>query len=327
MKRIAFLSLVTIFIVTWSCNRNSQNEETKPVEQEPQVSGLTNSETLSSGFQLLETNCFSCHSPDAGHDSRVAPPMMAIKKHYVTEGTSQEEFTNDLVAFIQDPRAENTRLKHAVEKFGVMPKMDFDQNQLKAIAAYIYHAEFEKPGWYKQHYAQEKKKHMQHQADESFLEKGRKLAMQTKGILGKNLLAALKEQGPEGAVEFCSTRAISLTDSMALALNAGIKRVSDNNRNPVNSPTSEELAYIQQAKIQLLEEGKIDPVMQEKDGRMLGYYPIITNQMCLQCHGKKGIDINSETQELLDKLYPLDKATGYDENQLRGIWVVEMDKG
>ena len=282
---------------------------------------------LSTGFQLLETNCFSCHSPDAGHNSRVAPPMMAIKKHYVQESTSLEEFTNDLVAFINNPQAENTRLKHAVEKFGVMPKMDFDQNQLEAIAAYIYQAEFEKPGWYKQHYAQEKKKHMKHQGDESYLEKGRKLAMQTKGTLGKNLLAALNEKGTAGAVEFCSTRAIPLTDSVAQSLNARIKRVSDNNRNPDNAASSEELAYIAQAKEQLANKDKIDPVMQEKDGRMVGYYPIVTNQMCLQCHGKKGKDIAQETQELIDNLYPDDKATGYDENQLRGIWVVEMDKG
>lgn len=326
MKKYLILGGLVAIVGIWSCNRPSTStvdEET--TSEAPAESGESEAE-LSAGFQLLETNCFSCHSPDAGHEQRVAPPMMAIKKHYVKEGTSLEDFTKELTTFINDPRVENTRLKHAVEKFGVMPKMDFDQKQLEAIAAYIYQAEFEKPGWYKQHYASERKKNMRHKGDESYLEKGRKLAMQTKGTLGKNLLAALNQKGAAGAVDFCSTRAIPLTDSMAIALNASIKRVSDNNRNPDNTASPEELAYIALAKKQLAEKGEITPVMQEKDGRMVGYYPIITNQMCLQCHGEKGKDINAETQALLDRLYPEDKATGYHENELRGIWVVEMDR-
>ena len=52
----------------------------------------------------------------------------------------------------------------------------------------------------------------------------------------------------------------------------------------------------------------------------------MTNAMCLQCHGVPGVEINDGTLEQIQRLYPDDKAVGYSANQLRGIWVIEMDK-
>jgi hypothetical protein len=48
--------------------------------------------------------------------------------------------------------------------------------------------------------------------------------------------------------------------------------------------------------------------------------------MCLQCHGKPGTDLSETTIAKLSQLYPNDKATGYGINELRGIWIVEMNK-
>ena len=59
---------------------------------------------------------------------------------------------------------------------------------------------------------------------------------------------------------------------------------------------------------------------------MIGYYPIVTKAMCLQCHGKKDINISSTTYATIRKLYPSDKAIGYGENELRGLWAIEMVK-
>jgi hypothetical protein len=58
---------------------------------------------------------------------------------------------------------------------------------------------------------------------------------------------------------------------------------------------------------------------------MIVYYPILTNAMCLQCHGKPEEDIKPSTLSKLHMLYPQDKGVGYEENELRGIWVVEME--
>jgi len=59
---------------------------------------------------------------------------------------------------------------------------------------------------------------------------------------------------------------------------------------------------------------------------VIGYYPIVTNKMCMQCHGNPEMDIDTKTFEIIKKRYPDDKAIGYTINELRGIWVIEMEK-
>ncbi len=159
-----------------------------------------------------------------------------------------------------------------------------------------------------------------------YVEAGQNLALSTKSALGKNLITALSEKGAAGAVEFCNTRAIPITDSMSTALNAKIKRVSDKPRNAANNANEDELAYIAAWKSAQAKGEKHPPMMQEKNGKMLGYYPIVANQMCLQCHGKPNVDIDIETLDVINKLYPEDKAVGYSDLDLRGIFVVEMNK-
>ncbi|WP_353849860.1 hypothetical protein [Hydrotalea sp.] len=46
----------------------------------------------------------------------------------------------------------------------------------------------------------------------------------------------------------------------------------------------------------------------------------------MQCHGKKGTDINANTLKEINQLYPNDKATGYAINEIRGLLVVTMNK-
>ena len=113
---------------------------------------------------------------------------------------------------------------------------------------------------------------------------------------------------------------------MATVFNATIKRVSDQPRNSSNQATPTELNYIRIMKDSLNRGVQPSPVIYELEGKVLGYYPILTNAMCLQCHGKPGIDIMPKTSSMLATLYPNDQATGYDINQLRGIWVVTMEK-
>lgn len=280
---------------------------------------------LAQGFQLLESNCFSCHSPNATLDNRIAPPMVGVKTHYLGDGVSRERFVADMLAFLNNPTEANSKMPGAVQRFGLMPKMSFTEAQITAIANYLYVTELEKPGWFDAHYEAERKKYLA-TADTSLtpLEKGQKLAMQTKGVLGKNLLNAINVKGTEGALEFCATRAIPLTDSMAVALKASIKRVSDKNRNPANAANETEAAYIAEAKALLKKGEKPKPRLQEIGGKQVGYYPIMTDKMCLQCHGQPNQEILPRTLERIAKRYPTDKATGYSVDEVRGIWVVEM---
>ncbi len=153
-----------------------------------------------------------------------------------------------------------------------------------------------------------------------------KYALETKGVLGKNLMNAINTQGTEKAIEFCSTKAIVLTDSMGTAFNATLKRVSDKPRNPLNMANDKETAFINELKQKISKGEKMTPKFSESDGEITGYFPIETNAMCLQCHGSKDLDIKPNVLKKIVQLYPKDLATGYKENEIRGIFVVTQNK-
>ena len=83
--------------------------------------------------------------------------------------------------------------------------------------------------------------------------------------------------------------------------------------------------YLDQFLPKLASGEEIVPFTTEKEEHVFGYYPIVTNDMCLKCHGDIG-EIDEAAHSKIQLLYPEDKATGYSTNQLRGIWVVKMMK-
>lgn len=155
---------------------------------------------------------------------------------------------------------------------------------------------------------------------------GLKAAMQTKGALGGELMKAMEAGGPENAVAFCNTRALPITEEMSSKLGMDVSRVSDQPRNPVNAANDEELAVIAAFKDALARGQQPVPAVREHQESVIGYYPIVTNEMCLKCHGTEGKDISPATQTAIDARYPDDQATGYGEKELRGLFVVNMQR-
>ena len=154
---------------------------------------------------------------------------------------------------------------------------------------------------------------------------GLKYAMTTKAQLGKNLMGTIQNKGTEEAVAFCNIRAFPLVDSMAVIQKATIKRVSDKPRNSNNTASMNEMSHITTFKNDLASGKKMKPIIESINNDSIQfYYPIITNKMCLQCHGEPNKDIKPAVLKKITDLYPTDKAIGYSENQVRGIWSVTM---
>jgi hypothetical protein len=62
-------------------------------------------------------------------------------------------------------------------------------------------------------------------------------------------------------------------------------------------------------------------VITHADGSRDFLAPIVLgNPLCLQCHGTPGKDIGPETLAAIKKIYPEDKAIGYQLGDLRGLW-------
>ena len=144
-------------------------------------------------------------------------------------------------------------------------------------------------------------------------------ATETKKLLMKNVGEQMQKGGPESALEFCNIEAMPLTQSMSEKHGLEISRVSDKMRNPKNVANAEELKLIEQYKKQLLAGELLKPVRTETHY----YEPLVTNVMCLQCHGEPGKNIKPNVSAKIAELYPGDLAMGYKENEVRGLIVIK----
>lgn len=160
--------------------------------------------------------------------------------------------------------------------------------------------------------------------DSLLLEKGKMYAQTTQKVLGENLMFQLQQNGAVAALEFCNEKAYPLTDSMAIVHHAKIKRVSDKPRNTNNLANENELEYIEFFKSKIHNNESYEPILTNENGITDFYSPIVTNTMCLNCHGVPGTNIDPKVTQILNDKYPYDQATGYKENEVRGIWSISF---
>lgn len=333
MKHLLFFLSFLSILSCKNMTKSGPNETTSAVE-------VVRSGESHPGKIILETECYTCHNPKAPEGSMIAPPIIAIKKHYIGEETSKEQFTQDLIKWINDPEAE-TKMSGAQRKFGKMPYMPYPDEVISQIAEYLYDNEIEEPDWFDAHFNSEHgngkgkvkgkgkgkgKKQTAETDQDPYAKIGMQYALAAKGALGKNLMKAIQQKGPVGAVEFCNGKALPLTDSISQLKNAQIRRVSDKPRNPENTANEEELGYISYFKGLIASGTQPKPILKEENDKVNFYYPIATNAMCLQCHGKPNEHVQPATMVKLQNLYPSDKALGYNTNEVRGIWAISFDK-
>ena len=332
MKNVIILLAFSAFII--SCN-NSKNKASSSFEKQIKANKHP-------GKKLMETNCYTCHSPTASHDARIGPPMIAIKKHYIVDDTTKEQFISAMQAWIKNPNEDDAKMFGAVKRFGIMPKQHFPEETIKQIADYMYDFDIDQPEWFEDHFDEERLKNKGYSLrngkginkqkaevklqDLPYDERGLKYALTTKAVLGKNLMGTIQKNGTLDALDFCNANAYPLTDSMATVHNAKIKRVSDKPRNQNNQANDKELTYINAFKKEIKNNNEPKPIVDEVKNKVYVYYPITTNAMCLQCHGKPYQDIKKPIINKLATFYPEDKAIGYGVNAVRGVWSVSFDK-
>ncbi len=322
-----FLSLTAILLM-FSCKQGPKTTETA---QEP-IAQITS--TPEEGKKLLETKCYVCHNPSMGENQqRIAPPMVAVKAHYLDVYPSKEAFVNGIIDFVKSPSQDKSMMRGAVRRFGIMPTQQFPEDEVRKIAEYMYEFRIEEPEWFQDHWMDRRGDSLYNKGNKleetpknnGPKEMGMQFATETQKVLGKNLMGTIQRKGVEEAVVFCNERAYPLTDSMATHFNAKIRRVSDKPRNPNNKANKVELAHIDYFKKDLLSGATIEPKWFEKNGKIQFYYPIVTNDMCLNCHGKPEENIVSNVLENIQRLYPTDQAIGYSTNEVRGIWSITFD--
>ena len=159
---------------------------------------------------------------------------------------------------------------------------------------------------------------------DDYRETGLQYAMAVQAALGKTLQGKIKEEGTLGAIEFCNLNAMPITDSLSREFGAHISRITDRPRNPRNRATDEEVKLMSMYREDLAQGHTPEGIVTLRDDKIHFYYPIVTNSLCLQCHGTPQSEISPEVYSKIQELYPEDRATAYSSEQLRGLWKVSF---
>jgi hypothetical protein len=162
--------------------------------------------------------------------------------------------------------------------------------------------------------------------DSVYIQKGNLIAGISFETISGELKNALASGGIENALHYCNEHAYPITDSLSAAHQVRIKRVSDKYRNPLNKADKMEEFMIKGFGIDLSEGNELSPKVVIKDDSVIFYKPIITQALCLNCHGTPGKEITFSNDSLIRALYPQDKAVDYQANQLRGLWRIAFKK-
>jgi hypothetical protein len=148
-----------------------------------------------------------------------------------------------------------------------------------------------------------------------------------KGLKGE-LMAAMKKGGPVNAINVCKDKAMALTDAAGKDNGVTLSRTSLKIRNPKNAPEAWEKAILEQfearkskgespKKMEFSEIVEVDGKKQFRYMKAMGI-----GKPCLNCHGEKALPAVEAT---LSKLYPDDKARGYNLGDIRGAIVLIKD--
>jgi hypothetical protein len=172
----------------------------------------------------------------------------------------------------------------------------------------------------------DKKSEVVEKIDTLYIVKGNAIAKISFETISGELQKALANGGIENALKYCNERAYPITDSLSLVNQVSIKRVSTKNRNPRNKADKMEEFLMKGFGIDLSEGNELTPKLVTKDDSVIFYKPIITQSLCLNCHGEPGKEITFRNDSIIQSLYPRDKAVGYRENQLRGLWRIGFKK-
>ena len=129
------------------------------------------------------------------------------------------------------------------------------------------------------------------------------------------------------AMGFCTAKAADITKEVnnKLPEYASVRRTALKTRNTNNMPDALDIKVMQEYESSIAQNTFVptDIKVVEKDNTIRIYKPLVTQSVCLMCHGK---NISKEIQEIITTNYPQDKAVDFKINSLRGVMVAEIKK-
>jgi hypothetical protein len=143
------------------------------------------------------------------------------------------------------------------------------------------------------------------------------------------LTDAIAKDGAASAIAVCSERAPEIAAEVGKTHGVTVRRATEKPRNPNNAAADAEKIILAAFATDLEKKQPPKPQsIKNLDQSTSLFAPIvISNPLCLQCHGTPEGDIAPATLTAIRNLYPEDKATGYKTGDLRGLWSVTFPAG
>jgi len=157
--------------------------------------------------------------------------------------------------------------------------------------------------------------------------RAQQMAKETFASLSGRLTEVIAGDGVIAAIEVCSVEAMPLTEAVSKQHGAAVRRVSHRPRNPLNRADAADLETIERFQARLAAGDPVEPEVASEGGMAVVRLPIVLSQpLCLSCHGTPGNELEAATHAVIRDRYPDDAATGFSLGELRGIWRIEMQE-
>lgn len=146
------------------------------------------------------------------------------------------------------------------------------------------------------------------------------------GALKSQLQTYMKtDKSGLSAMAFCTAKATDITQEVntKLPAHASVRRTALKTRNENNLPDEIDIKVMEAYEASITDRTfSLADIKIVEDGNSIRIYkPLITQGVCLKCHGNK---INKDIQSMITTHYPKDKAVGFEEGSLRGVIVTEI---
>ncbi len=84
-------------------------------------------------------------------NKRVAPPIAAVRLHYIGNYPDKASFVKAVANWVEHPDASKSMMRGAIRRFNIMPPISVAREDAEKIAAYIYQGDIEKPAGFDKH--------------------------------------------------------------------------------------------------------------------------------------------------------------------------------
>ncbi|MDU8926587.1 DUF3365 domain-containing protein [Alisedimentitalea sp. MJ-SS2] len=161
----------------------------------------------------------------------------------------------------------------------------------------------------------------------ALVEEGKGVMKAFGGTLKKELLAAVEQGGPVKGIEVCNVKAPMIADKVGGDTGWIVARSSHKLRNPKNAADKFTASVIQEfldreAKGEMAADMAKAEIVEENGRKVFRLVKAIpTGKLCMNCHG--GENVKPQVVEALATLYPDDKARGFSEGQMRGVFTLQ----